>query len=128
VASSRPRPFHHHHAARTRDAALRRLSVLNRLTAVGAVGLALGFTAMAARATPPRHSATQVTTPAPAHRSAAAGQGDDHAGRHRSHRRPAGGDDAPAQQSAAPAQAAAPVPAPAPAPTPQPPVVISGGS
>ena len=92
--------------------------MLNRLTAVGAVGLALGFTALAARATPPRHAAAAVgtTSRAAVHRPATGGRGDDGTERRSSEH----GDDA----TPSPAQSAAP----APAPTPQPPVVVSGGS
>ena len=122
MASPRPNQPHLHHAARARDAALRRLSVLNRLTAVGAVGLALGFTALAARATPPRHAAAAVgtTSRAAVHRPATGGRGDDGTERRSTEQ----GDDAGA--GAHPERRTGP--SAAPAPTPQPPVVVSGGS
>ena len=47
------------HSAKSRDAALRRLSTLNRLAAVGAVCLTLAFTALAVRATPPQRAAAR---------------------------------------------------------------------
>jgi hypothetical protein len=96
-----------------RDGALRRLTALNRLAAAGAAALVFGFTALAAKATPPKHhtaaaTVTRSTTPT-------------------AHARTAGGDAtdaAPAQRS----DQAAPAPTPAPAPTTQAPVVTSGGS
>jgi len=115
-------------AIRARDGALVRLRALNRLAVAGSVALVLGFTALAAKATPPRHPATAsraaASAPAPAVRRYA--PSDDRAARrpHRHH-----DDDTPAPRTAvAPAPRTAVAPAPAPQPTPQPPVVVSGGS
>jgi hypothetical protein len=110
----------HRHSAKTRDAALRRLSTLNRLTAVGAVALALGFTAMAAAATPPRHAvpATVVATDSGATRSTAVAPAD-HVARHRRrhrHHRQAQATAGRHTTTAAPQGNTAPAPAPAPAP------------
>ena len=88
------------HSAKSRDAALRRLSTLNRLAAVGAVCLTLGFTALAVQATPPQRAAAAVAPATAPARSAPRSEDDD-------------------DRSA---------PAPAPAATQQPPVVVSGGS
>lgn len=101
MASHRPRPPSRVPDASARDAGLRRLSALNRLAVAGAAVLALGFTALAAQATPAQRTATvaahaRVSTPQPA---------------------------APAQTQT-PTQA----PAVAPARTQQPPVAVSGGS
>jgi len=107
----------HRHSPNSRDAALGRLAALKRLTAVGAVTLALGFTALAAQATPPRKTAhaavTQTTAPARTQPS-----------RHRAGAESTESDDRTQAVTPAPAPAATP----APAPTPQPPVVVSGGS
>jgi len=135
-----PRFTGHRDATRARDGALRRLSALNRLAVAGAVAMVLGFSAMAAKATPPRdHTATPVTTPATTGATPRAGQSssDDRRAVHhakythkRRHRPPATRPVAPAPTATPappPAQASA-QPAPAPAPTPQAPVAVSGGS
>jgi hypothetical protein len=97
---------------RARDGALRRLTALNRLAAAGTVALVLGFTALAAKATPPKHRAPTATVT----RSTTSTAPDSTAG-----------DDAPTtSQSSAPPPAQTSTPAPA--PTTQAPLVISGGS
>ncbi|HEU4974000.1 MAG TPA: hypothetical protein VFT50_02840 [Baekduia sp.] len=126
MSTSRHRRAHLPHARiHARDGALRRLAVLNRLAAVGAVVLVLGFTALAAQATPPRHQPAPVTAPTRSGDDAPATgtSGDDQAPA-------AGGDDA--VPAARPHHRhrydQAPVYTPAPAPTYQPPVIVSGGS
>lgn len=102
---------------RARDAALRRLSALNRLAAAGSAALVLGFASLAAHATAahssgPGRAATGATDDRSVRRAAPA----IHRRHHRHHHR--------AQASAA----SAPMTAAPPPPTSQPPVVVSGGS
>ncbi len=125
-----------------RNGALRRLTALNRLAAAGAVALVLGFTALAANATPPKHAATGAvvtTTATPSSPSTlSTGSNSPKAGtteRGKRHRDEASsspartstssssGSSSSDAQSSAPAQTSQP-----PAQTSQPPVVVSGGS
>jgi hypothetical protein len=102
--------------ARARDAALRRLSTLNRLAAAGSAALVLGFTSLAAHATAAHPSGRGRTatggTDAGRVRRAAPGV---HRRHHHRHQR----------RRAAPS---APITTAPPPPTSQPPVVVSGGS
>lgn len=71
MASHRPHKPSRVPDASARDAGLRRLSALNRLAVAGAAVLALGFTALAAQATPAQRTATvaahaRVSTAQPA--------------------------------------------------------------
>lgn len=158
MTASPSRHLRRHAAIHARDGALRRLQALNRVAGVGSVALVLGFTALAAKATPPRHhtaghAVAPVTRPAgaagdtpalPASRddgpAVAVRVRHHHHHHHRSAAAVAASTSAaapapaPAAAAAAPAPAQTPAPAastpaaPAPAPTTQPPVVISGGS
>lgn len=117
---------------RARDGALRRLSALNRLAVAGAAAMVLGFTAMAAKATPPRHHATApITAPATPRPAAGAPQSssdDRRAVRHHTYKDKHHRHQRPRSQTASQVAPQPQPQIPAPAPTPQPPVVISGGS
>jgi hypothetical protein len=119
TSSSRPgRPLSA--AVTARNGALRRLTALNRLAAAGAVALVLGFTALAAEATPAKHDAsTAASTATVTHRHQR--QHDDGASSAET-ATSSSSDSSSSDSSSSGAQSSAP------AQTSQPPVVVSGGS
>lgn len=133
-ASRRSLQDHRLTAARARDAALRRLSVLNRLLAVGAVVLVLGFAALAVAATPPRHIAATAQVP---HATSTATTPSTTKATTTHHRKRSDGITASSASGTSASSGASSTPssstssstqAVAPAPTVQPPVAVSGGS